>query len=117
MSDDPNLFHSVVSGHGSDSRFIVAAREPHCDGSAAPLTNIYQSETADDDWADWSPGDSGMVNPTADVVLIFETRSPAWVAEVGALLARGLKSPAWFVDSADFAWPVGAVDPDRMALT
>ena len=74
MSDDPNLFHSVVSGHGSDSRFIVAAREPHCDGSAAPL-------------------------------------------KVGALLARGLKSPAWFVDSADFAWPVGAVDPDRMALT
>jgi len=49
--------------------------------------------------------------------LIFETRSPAWVAEVGVLLARGLKSPAWFVDSADLAWPVREVDPDRFALT
>jgi hypothetical protein len=116
MSDDPHLVQSVVSVLGSDSRFIVTAGGLHCDGSAAPLTNIYPSETADDDWTDWSPGDSGMVNPQRMSSLIFETRSPAWVAEVGVLLARGLKSPAWFVDSADFAWPVGAVDADRIAL-
>jgi hypothetical protein len=57
-----------------------------------------------------------MLNPEQMSSLIFETRSPAWVAEVGLLLAHGLESRAWFVDSADVAWPVGAVDPGRIAL-
>lgn len=117
MCDDPDLFQSVAAVLGSDSRFIVVPGELlHCDGSRAPLTNTYRSETVDDDWTDWEPGDSGMANPEEMSSLIFETRSPAWVAEVGVLLADGVASPAWFVDAADVAWPVGAVDRDRIAL-
>jgi hypothetical protein len=48
--------------------------------------------------------------------LIFETRIPAWVAEVGRLLARGLETPAWFIDARGVAWPVGDVDPGQIAL-
>lgn len=116
MSDDPNLFRSVVSIFGSDSRFTVVGDGLHCDGSAAPLTNIYPIENLESDWEDWQPSDSGMRNPAQMSSLIFETRSPAWVAEVGMLLAQELEAQAWFVDSAGVAWPVGEVDPGRIAL-
>jgi hypothetical protein len=115
MSDDPNLFRSVVAVLGSDGRFRVGD-DLHCDGSAAPPTNIYPIENLESDWQDWQPGDSGMRNPAQMSSLIFETRSPAWVAEVGLLLAQGLKTQTWFVDSVGVAWPAGEVDPGRIAL-
>jgi hypothetical protein len=117
MSDDPDLFRSVASVLGSDARFRVGGDDLHCDGSAAPLSNIYPIENLASDWEDWQPGDSGMRNPAQMSSLIFETRSPAWVAEVGLLLAHVLDTQAWFVDAVGVAWPVGEVDPSRIALT
>jgi hypothetical protein len=116
MSDEPNLFRSVASVLGSDGRFRVVGEDLHCDGSSAPLTNIYSIVNLESDWEDWQPGDSGMRNPAQMSSLIFETRSPAWIAEVGRLLAQALRTQAWFVDSAGVAWPVGEVDPARIAL-
>lgn len=116
MSDDPNLFRSVVAVLGSDDRFTVVGDDLHCDGLAAPLTNIYPIENLESDWEDWQPGNSGMRNPARMSSLIFETRSPAWVAEVGLLLAQGLKAQTWFVDSVGVAWPAGEVDPGRISL-
>ena len=116
MSDDPNLFRSVASALGSDDRFRVEGEDLHCDGSSAPLTNIYPIENLESDWEDWQPGDSGMRNPAQMSSLIFETRSPEWVAEVGLLLAQALKAQVWFVDSVGVAWRVGEVDPGRIAL-
>jgi hypothetical protein len=116
MSDDPNLFGSVASILEPDGRFRVVGDDLHCDGSVAPLTNIYPIENLESDWEQWQPGDSGMRNPRQMSSLIFETRSPAWVAEVGLLLAEGLEAEAWFVDAAGVAWPVGAVDAGRIAL-
>jgi len=117
MSDDPNLFRSVVSALSGDARFMVVGDDLlHRDGSAAPLTNIYSVENPEAQWEGWRPGDSGMLNPAQMSSLILETRSPEWVAEVGLLLAQALEAQAWFVDSADVAWPVGEVNPGQIAL-
>lgn len=88
----------------------------HCDGSTAPLTNIYLAENAAVDWEGWQAGDSGLSNPEQMTSLVFETRSPEWVAEVGLLLAQGLETHAWFVDAADVVWRVGEVDSEQIAL-
>lgn len=117
LSEDANLFRSVASVLESDGRFAVAGDDLlHCDGSTAPLTNIYPAENVDVGWEDWQAGDSGLSNSEQMTSLVFETRSSAWVAEVGLLLARGLGTEAWFVDSADVVWPVGDVDSDQIAL-
>lgn len=116
LSDDPNLFRSVASVLEPDGRFVVAGDLLHCDGSTAPLTNIYPAENVAAHWEDWQAGDSGLSNPEQMSSLIFETRSPAWVAEVGLLLAQGLGTQAWFVDTADVAWPVGEVDSEQILL-
>lgn len=88
----------------------------HCDGSAAPLTNIYPVEMLPTEWEGWDASDSELHDPRGMSTLLFECRSPAWVAEVGRLLAERLDAPVWFVDSADTAWPSGRVDPDRILL-
>lgn len=116
VSDDPQLLDSVSSILGPDSRFTVGENYLHCDGTDAPLTNIYPIENGSHEWENWRPGESDLLNPEAMSLLLFETRSPDWVAEVGLLLARGLGTRAWFVDSADVAWPVGKVDPGRIVL-
>lgn len=117
LSDEPNLFRSVASLLEPDARFVVVADDLlHCNGSTAPLTNIYPAENVAADWEDWQAGDSGLSNPAQMSLLIFETRSAAWVAEVGLLLAEGLETRAWFVDTADVAWPVGKVDAEQIAL-
>jgi len=116
MSDDPDLFRNVASVLGPDRRFTVVGDDLHCDGSAAPLTNIYPIRNLESDWEDWHPGDSGMRDPARMSSLIFETRSPQWVAEVGLLLDEALEAEVWFVDSLGVAWPVGQVDPGRIAL-
>jgi len=116
VSGDPNLLDSVRAVLQSDGRFIVTEDGLHCDGSAAPLTNIYPVEMPPAEWDGWNSGDHQMPDPRFMSSLIFESWSPAWVAEVGRLLDQGLESPAWFVDSADQAWPAGRVDPDRIAL-
>jgi hypothetical protein len=112
VSDDPNLYDSVRAVLRADSRFIDAEDGVHCDGSVVPLTNIYPVEMAPAEWDGWGSG----ARPKSMSTLIFECRSATWVAEVGTLLAQGLKTPIWFVDSASTAWPADRVDPDRIAL-
>ncbi len=116
VSDDPNLFHSVRAAFGSDIRFVNNDDGVHCDGSVAPLTNIYPVEMTPAEWDGWELGDSQMPHPKSLSALIFECQSPTWVAEVGTLLAQGLDRPVWFVDAADMAWPADSVDPGRIAL-
>jgi hypothetical protein len=116
VSEDLNLFDSVRATLRSDSRFIDTETGVHCDGSIAPLTNIYPVEMTHAEWDGWESGDSQMPDPTSMSALIFECRSPAWVAEVGMILAQGLETSVWFVDSASTAWPADRIDPDRIAL-
>lgn len=117
LSQDPNLWRSVRTVLGSDSRFIDTGGALHCDGSVAPLTNIYPTEQIEAEWEGWESEHSGLDVPASMSALIFETRSSAWVAEVGKLLAQGLKTTVWLVDSADKAWLADAIDPDRVALS
>lgn len=115
LSADPHLFDNVPALLGADPRFLDLGDELHCDGPAAPLTNIYPVKTDPVEWNDWELTD-GAPDPRTSSLLIFESRSPDWVAEVGKVLAHGLASPVWFVDSADHVWPAGQVDPARVAL-
>ena len=85
-------------------------------GSVAPLTNIYRVKMTDAEWDRWRPNDSDMADAKHMTTLMFESTSPAWVAEVGKMLAQTLAHPIWFVDSADVAWPADRVDPARVAL-
>jgi hypothetical protein len=116
VSSDLNLFESARAVLRADDRFTDAGDYLHCDGSVAPLTNIYPVEMTSADWEGWEPGGSDMPDPKSMSAVVFECRSPEWVAEVGSLLAQGLEMPVWFVDSADCAWPADRVDPDRIAL-
>lgn len=100
-----------------DGRFTFVGDDLlHCDGSGAPLTNIYPVEKSEVGWAGWQKIQDGMPPPAQMTSLIFETSSPEWVAEVGLLLAAASEASMWFVDSKDIAWPVGEVDPNRIAL-
>lgn len=49
--------------------------------------------------------------------VLVECRSADWITEMGALLADGLSTPAWFIDTAEVAWPVGRVDAARGVLS
>ncbi|HST85175.1 MAG TPA: hypothetical protein VLL08_25775 [Kineosporiaceae bacterium] len=101
-----SLFDNVRAALRSDSRFTDTEEGIHRDSSVAPLTNIYPIEMTAAEWEGWEPGDSQMPDATHLSALIFESDSPAWVAEVGALVARTLQTPIWFVDAADVAWSV-----------
>jgi hypothetical protein len=116
LSQNPNLFDSVRAVLRSDSRFIYADEGVHCDGSIVPLTNIYPIEMAPAEWDGWELTDTEMPDPRSMSVLVFECRSAEWIAEVGTLLARGLETRVWFVDSADTAWPAEQVDPQQISL-
>lgn len=115
VSSDPTLFDSVRTALRTDSRFVESQDNLHCDGSVVPLTNIYPVEMTATDWEERDHEDS-LRDPQSMTTLVFECRSPAWVAEVGRLLAAGLNTTVWFVDSAGTAWPADRVDPDRVAL-
>jgi hypothetical protein len=116
VANDPDLFDKVRGTLLRDGRFIDAGDMIHCDGSAVPLTNIYPIEMTAADWAGWSSGG----NPSPDLgtasTLLFECRSPSWVAEVGKLLAEDLAVSIWLVDSADNVWPAAGVDPEQITL-
>lgn len=116
LSEDPNVFDNVRATLRSDGRFTETDGELRCDGSLAPLTNIYTVEIPPAEWDGWHSGDSQIPDPNSMAALIFETRSSAWIAEVGILLARRADKPLWFVDSEDTVWPADQVDPDRIAL-
>lgn len=116
VSSDPDLFDSVRTALRTDPRFIGLDDLLHCDGSAAPLTNIYRVDMDPAEWEVWDSNGRNTPDPRAMSALIFECRSPEWIAEVGRLLANRLAEPVWFVDSTDTAWPAGDVDPDRVAL-
>jgi hypothetical protein len=115
LSSDPDLFENVRRLLGSDPRFIDAGDTLHSDGSVAPLTNIYPVETDAVEWDGWDAA-SDVPDPRTSSLLIFESRSPDWVAEVGGLLAQGLSAPVWIVDSADRVWAAGQIDPARVVL-
>ena len=117
LSKDPNLAENVGARPRSDSRFVVTDEGVHCDGSSAPLTNIYPTEMIPTEWDGWTSEEREMPDPTTMSALIFECRSPSWVAEVGAMLAQDLKNPLWFVDSSDKAWPAARIDPERISLS
>lgn len=44
MSGNPHLFDSARATLRSDGRFVYRDGYLHCDGSVAPLTNIYAIE-------------------------------------------------------------------------
>lgn len=116
LSSDPDLFDNVRALLGSDPRFIDAGDTVHCDGSVSPLTNIYPVETDTVEWEDWDVATSEMPDPRTSSLLIFESQSPEWIAEVGRALAQGLTAPVWIVDSADAIWPADQIDAARVAL-
>jgi hypothetical protein len=116
MSSDPDLFVKVRATLRPDSRFVDAGDTLHCDESVSPLTNLDAVETDLIEWAGWESGDSEMPDPGTMSQLIFECRSPEWIAEVGKLLANGLEAPVWMVDSADTVWSAGNIDPARIVL-
>lgn len=116
LSRELDLFEAVRHAVAEDTRFHVTDGALHCDGTAAPLTNIYPVESESADWEDWVPSDSSMPDPRNMSQLIFECRSPEWVAEVGSLFDASIEAPVWFLDATDFVWPAGQVDPSRIAL-
>jgi hypothetical protein len=115
LGGNGDLFSDVRRTLLADSRFIDAGDTIHCDGAAAPLTNIYAVEMNPVEWEGWD-STGGMPDPRAMSTLMFECRSPAWVSEVGKILARGIDAPIWFVDSADTVWPADQIDAERVAL-
>ncbi len=119
IADDLHLFQGVRDVLVADVRFQDKVDEVHCDGVSAPLTNIYPMEMADEEWADWvgSASEGSVPDPLPMSYVMIESRSAEWIAQIGALLAKGLATPAWFVDTADVAWPVGRVDPLRIRLS
>lgn len=117
LSGDPDLFDNVRALLRTDPRFVDGGDTVHCDGSMAPLTNIYPVQNAPAEWDDWDVETDAMPDPRTSSLLIFESRSPEWVAEVGALLAEGLASPVWIIDSAGKAWSADQIDPARVALS
>lgn len=116
LSADSNLFGNVRAALLPDARFIDAGDAVHCDGSSAPITDIYPVRMDPDDWEDWHTETAEMPDPRTMSVRIFETRSPEWLAEVGTILARGLSAPVWFVDSGDRAWPADQIVLSQFAL-
>jgi len=70
----------------------------------------------DSEWDDWDPSSATIPDPRHMSTLMFECRSPEWVAEIGRLLATGLDQPVWILDSADRPWPADKVDHIALAL-
>lgn len=116
LSSQRDLFDAVRRTFADDARFVVTNEQVHCDGTAAPLTNIYATDVITAEWENWLVDENVMPDPLTLSHLIFECRSAAWVAEVGGLIAANVKFPVWVVDGADAVWPAGAVDPDRVVL-
>jgi hypothetical protein len=115
LGNSADLFDDARRTLLADGRFIDGGDTIHCDGTAAPLTNIYAVDMSPAEWDSWAPAD-GMPDPRTMSTLMLECGSPAWVAEVGAMLARGLDTPIWFVDSADAVWQADQVDAEQIAL-
>ena len=116
LSPDADLLAHLRAWLRDDKRFIETDEGLHCDGSSAPLTNIYPVDNPASDWENWDAESTGIENPQSMTTLIFECRSPKWVAEVGTLIAVSTDKPVWFVDSADVEWPVDRVNPKQVAL-
>ena len=118
VSDDPDLFQSASDVLLKDPRFQASVSNLHCSEGEAPLTNIYPVVSQAAEWRDWAgtASEGATPNPRTMSNVLIESRSAGCIAEIGVRLAKGLASPAWFIDSADVAWPVGRVDPRRIAL-
>lgn len=116
LSVESDLLGAVSQAVSDDSRFVLAGATLHCDGVAAPLTNIYAVESVPGEWEAWTQDDSAMPDPWTMTQLVFECRSPEWVAEVGRLIAERIDVPVWFVDASDTAWSAGQVHPSRISL-
>ncbi|GAB4062541.1 hypothetical protein GCM10028777_02620 [Angustibacter speluncae] len=117
LSLDPALYANVRATLQSDGRFVSTDQEIHCSPPLAPLTNIYPAALPAEEWDGWAAQRSPMPDPRSMSVLILECRDAHWVAEIGALLDRGLAATVWFVDARDRAWSAGDVDAVQLALT
>lgn len=84
VSEDRDVFEKLRMAVQNDHRFIAADGVVHCDGTAAPLTNIYPIDAAEADWESWVT-ETPLSNPQSMTTLLFECRSPEWIAEVGRL--------------------------------
>jgi hypothetical protein len=115
LGSNADLFGDVRRPLLADSRFIDAGDAIHCDGAAAPLTNVYAVDLSPDEWEGWD-STGQMAGPRTMSTLPLECRSPAWVAQVGEILGWGLDAPLWFVDSADTVWPADRIDAQQVAL-
>jgi hypothetical protein len=121
VADDPRLFESAARVLLRDARFRTVGETIHCDGRAAPLTNIYAIDMDPSEWQGWESAghgaqDNGVPDPIAMHTLLIECRSPEWVAEIGRMLEAELDAPTWLIDAASVSWPAGQVDPSRLAL-
>ena len=116
LSSEPDLLSAAKRIGADDPRFLVTGDSLHCDGTGAPLTNIYPVEPVLAEWDGWEAPATDMPDPRTMSQLIFECRSPEWVAEVGGLLAEGIAAPVWFLDAAGVPWSAGEVDPSRVVL-
>jgi len=115
LSSDPFLFSSVRTVLLLDPRFVDGADIVHCDGTIAPLTNIYAIENGMTEWQNCTH-DPRLPDPSTKSMLIFECRSPTWVAEVCGLLAAAFELPLWVVDSDEKVWPAVEVDANAIIL-
>lgn len=115
IGHSPQLFEDVRRVLLADQRFLDDGDNIHCDGTTAPLTNIYAIDTLAVQWHAWNPVD-GIDDPATMSTFLLECRSPAWVAAIGRMLADAMVEPVWFIGSDDVVWPAGSVDTDRVRL-
>lgn len=115
LASSTDLFGDVRRALVPDGRFVDGGDVIHCDGGAAPLTNIYAADLDPHDMAGLDVPEV-MPDPREMSTLILECRSPEWIAEIGRMLARGLDEAIWFLDSADVVWPADRIEPDQLAL-
>ncbi|MBO1752548.1 hypothetical protein J4G33_12115 [Actinotalea sp. BY-33] len=115
MSTDPHLYDSVREVLDGDPRFIHLDDHLHCDGSSAPLTNIYPVDVSPVEW-EGGLHRSHVAGPAGDVGRDLRVSLTGMDRGVGRLVASRLVEPLWIVDSTETAGPAGAVDPDRVAL-
>ena len=116
LGQSADFFEHVQRVLLSDARFIDHGDHIHCDGTSAPLTNIYAVQNHPWEWEGWAPI-PGMPNPQTMSTLLLECRDPEWVAVIGRKIADGLVEPVWLVDAHEAVWPAAAVDAARIKLT
>jgi hypothetical protein len=71
LGTSAGLFEDVQRTLLADGRFIDGGDTVHCDGEAAPLTNIYEVAIDPVEWDGWEEAD-GVPDPRGMSTLMFE---------------------------------------------